>query len=232
MYALNPAPPPPPMHLPRHHHHHGGQPPVYLPPTSNTFSLFPQSQPQPSFLHFYPQSFMFMPPPPQSQSQPQQQQQSQFGSFAGFTFNSPPPPPPPSSSSSSLFATPTSVPNRKPRRAKPDVLLRASSPPLELESHPLLPPPTIHSWQYSSDRIGEYDIPSRVARLERYQAKRRELKFRKVRYAARSEICSQRKRVGGRFVTAVAAASAAPDEDKTTSDEEVSLILQGMKAHA
>ncbi|KAH9253350.1 hypothetical protein BASA81_008701 [Batrachochytrium salamandrivorans] len=222
MYALNPSP--------LHHGVAGGQPQVYLPfHPSSSFPLFqqPPQPPQPpsSFLHFYPQSFMFTPP----------QQQSQFGAFPGFTFNSPPLP----SSSSSLFAAPTtSIPHRKLKKAKsPSEPLLSSSPTLELEfpSNPLtLPPPTIHSWQYSTDRIGEYDIPSRIARLERYQAKRRELKFRKVRYAARSEICSQRKRVGGRFVTAAAAVplAAVEEEDKTVSDEEVSLILQGMKAQA
>jgi hypothetical protein len=116
---------------------------------------------------------------------------------------------------------------------------------------------TIHTWEYSSDHVGDYDIPSRTARLERYQTKRKELTFRKVRYAARSEICLQRKRVGGRFVTsteekdALTTSSTTPpprintttninkrtkrvseDEEVSetgTSDEEVFRILSHMK---
>jgi len=56
------------------------------------------------------------------------------------------------------------------------------------------------NWEYSSDRIGIYDLPSRRARIEKYREKRRHLTFRQVRYSARSNICQKRERVGGRFV--------------------------------
>jgi len=55
-------------------------------------------------------------------------------------------------------------------------------------------------WEYSSDRVGIYDLPARRARIEKYREKRRNLTFRKVRYSARSNICQKRERVGGRFV--------------------------------
>jgi len=55
-------------------------------------------------------------------------------------------------------------------------------------------------WEYSSDRVGVYDIASRRVRIARYRERRKQLSFHKVRYSARSNICQKRQRVGGRFV--------------------------------